>query len=223
MATCRYCGRGGLFRSVDGNGLCADCRRPVALAVSSANRVLTDSLKLAQTGKTLSTRLGRWDLAIEKAEALLEYERKGIPTISPPPSEVLTFAQANRLMAVNEGLEGELQAAESKADLAATPAARLNAFAHAVQAIEDMKRRYKDDTILSAGLDVLERRARARHSEVRLENMLDVARRAQFKGQKAKAIDGYKDVLYELEKDTATDHSAEIASLESLIAELSSG
>ena len=52
--------------------------------------------------------------------------------------------------------------------------------------------------------------------------MLDVARKAQFKGQIAKAIDGYRDVLYELERDPG-EHTSEIAALESLISELRPG
>ncbi len=219
MATCRYCGKGGIFRSVDGNGLCGDCRRPVLLSITSTKRVIDESLKLAQTGKTLSTRLGRWDIIAEKAEHLVEYERRGIPTITPLPSELITFARGQRRTLLRQGLDDALSAAETRAELAATPSARVNAFAKVVEAVQDARRAADGDRELDAQLEAIEIRARARHREVQLENLVDAARKAQFKGQTSKAVDGYRDVLYELRKDP-TSNAREIQALESLIAQL---
>jgi hypothetical protein len=222
MGTCRYCGKGGLFRAVDVNGLCDGCRRPVLLSISSTRRVLDESIKLAQTGKTLSTRLGRWDLIVEKAEHLLEFERRGIPTFDPPPSQLIVIAKRERRAALIAGLQEELASAEGKVELAATPTARVNAFAKTVEAIQEARRSSVGDEELDRELQALEEKARTRRREVQLENMLDVARKAQFKGQIAKAIDGYRDVLYELERDPG-EHTSEIAALESLISELRPG
>jgi len=219
VATCRYCGKSGIFRTVDANGLCDGCRRPVLLSIASTRRVLDESLRLAQTGKTLSTRLGRWDLIAEKAEHLLEYERRGIPTIDPSPSQLIAYAKRERRTILVEGLDEELASAETKAELAATPSARVNAFAKVVEAVQDARRGAGGDDELEAQLAAIETRARTRHREVQLENLLDAARKAQFKGQTAKAINGYRDVLYELKKEPAA-HRPEIESLESLIAEL---
>ena len=222
MATCRYCGRGGLFRSVDGNGLCTDCRRPVLLSIASTARVVTESLKLTQTGKTLVTRIGRWGTVIEHAERLVAFEQRGIPTITPPPTVVVAQAREERKRALVIGLTEDLDAAESRAELASTPTARLNAFEKVIHLAEQYQRDFSGDEPLRLELAAFEARARNRHHEVRLENMLDVAKKAEFKGQTSKAIDAYRDVLYELQRGLSVgeNRAAEIVALERLIAEL---
>lgn len=56
-----------------------------------------------------------------------------------------------------------------------------------------------------------------------LDSMLDAARKAEFKGQKAKAIDQYQEALYFITTDKVddTDQQGQIAEIETKIAQLS--
>ena len=222
MATCRWCAQGGIFRAVDRNGLCSNCARPVLLSIQSISRVVDESLRLARTGKTLSTRLSRWQIVIERAENLVEYEERGISTITPLPSQLIVAAKLELARAASEGLREEMRSAESKAGLAATAAARLNAIAKVVQLAEQVNREYGDVDGVEDAVDEIEKQARRRHREVQLENLVDAANKAKFKGQTRKAIDGYREVLYLLKNDEVPDdnQAAEIAALEELVAEL---
>ena len=103
MAQCKMCGRKGFLLSVDANGLCQSCNPLVVGDVQQRSRIINDCTKLVDKSKNRDTRLSRCNLLIEHAQALLEYEHKGIPTISPSPSQLLSQYAAIRAQLVGEG------------------------------------------------------------------------------------------------------------------------
>jgi len=90
MAQCKMCGRKGFLLSVSANGLCKSCDQIVVMDVQQRGRIINDCMKLIDKSKNIKTRLSRCDLLIEHAQALLEYEHKGIPTVNPSPSQLLS-------------------------------------------------------------------------------------------------------------------------------------
>jgi hypothetical protein len=90
MGQCKFCGRKGFFLSVDSNGLCGNCAPHIVNDITQRSRIMDDCLRLVHDGKTFETRLTRCDLLFEHLEHLLKYERKGIPTLSPLPSKILS-------------------------------------------------------------------------------------------------------------------------------------
>jgi hypothetical protein len=219
MATCRYCQRGGFFRAVDKSGLCADCQRPVMIAIKSQWRVFQSSLAIATTAKSLSTRLSRWELVLDKAEALLEFERRGIPTTDPPPSRLIESARGDMVEAITEGLQEEISEAESKSRVATTATSRLSPMGRVIAEIERIRRRYDDLPGLDEELVEIEAEARRRYREIQVDALTEAARKAEFMGQKRKAIDGYREALYSLRHDDVPDEeqAREIGELESAI------
>lgn len=122
-----------------------------------------------------------------------------------------------------EGLRQELEAAESKSELSGSGTARLTPLAKVVQQAQQMRRRHgSSDGELESQLAQFEAKVRTRHREIQLENLIDAAKKAQFKGQTKKAIDGYREVLYVLKNDPVPDtqQEHEIAALERLIGDL---
>jgi len=89
MAQCKWCDRKGFFLSTNEFGLCKSCALEVVVDVQNQSRIIGDCIKLVDQSKKFDTRLSRCELLIEKAEALLKYEQKGILTINPPPSNLL--------------------------------------------------------------------------------------------------------------------------------------
>ena len=89
MAQCKMCERKGIFLSVSENGLCKSCESIVVMDIQQRVRIINDCIKLVNESKNMSTQLSRYDLLREHAQVLLNYEHKGIPTISPSPSQFL--------------------------------------------------------------------------------------------------------------------------------------
>jgi len=84
MAQCKMCGRKGFFLSVSKDGLCKSCESIVVMDIQQRGRIINDCIKLVNESKNMNTQLSRYDLLKEHVQALLEYEHKRIPTISPP-------------------------------------------------------------------------------------------------------------------------------------------
>jgi hypothetical protein len=71
-------------------------------------------------------------------------------------------------------------------------------------------------------LQPLEQEARAYMDKARLDNELEKAEKAEFKGQKKKALDAYLDALFLIRKDSIDDakQQKEISQIELKIREL---
>ena len=96
MAQCKMCGRKGFLLSVSAIGLCKSCSPSVVMDIQQRVRIINDCMELIDTSKYMTTRLSRCNLLIEHAQALLEYEHKGIPTVNPSPSQLLSGYAAIR-------------------------------------------------------------------------------------------------------------------------------
>ena len=167
----------------------------------------------------MKTRLSRCDLLVEHAKALLEYERKGIPTVSPYPSQLLTEYTAMRDQIVLEGVTAEVEKALAKAEIASTPSTSINEANKALFKIREGKQELRDQ----AKLNQLEVRVRHFSHEMQLNAHLEAARKAEFKGQKKKALDQYQEALYFLRNDEIDDslQAGKIGEIEAKISELS--
>lgn len=219
MARCKWCNKRGLFLSVDSNGLCRDCEHLV-VEVGSRARVLQDSMRLAHEGKTYGTRISRCELAIEHAEFLLEFEQKGVPTVSPSPSSILREYQDLRTeIKINEASDISKKAFE-KADLATTAKSKERILAAAVLKVREVGQGLEERLYLNS----LERELRKEIHRVTFGGYLDAARKAEFKGNIKKAIDQYQEALFFIQNDNIDDaqQQTEIRSLEAKLEELQS-
>jgi len=166
----------------------------------------------------MKTRLSRCDLLIEHAQALLEYEHNGISTVSPSPSQLLSEYTDMRNQIVLEGVTAEVEKALNKAEIAVTPRTSINEANKALLKIREGKQELRDH----AKLDQLEARVRRFSHETQLNAYLEAARKAEFKGQKKKALEQYQEALYFLKTDEIDDLSQaeEISKIEAKISEL---
>ena len=200
MAECRWCDKRGLFLSVDTNGLCRNCQ-PLIIEIRSVTRVLGDSMRLAHEGKTFGTRLSRCDLAIEHAEHLAKFERKGVPTISPPPSTIVSEYRGFRANLVVEEADTVVEGAFEKAGVASTPKAKERALAAGVLKLRELAQELED----SSRINSLEQRIRQEIHRVTLGGYLEGGRKAEFKGNVRKAIDQYQEAFFFIKNDEIDD------------------
>jgi len=110
MATCKWCGKSMLFLRLSENGLCDTCEIIVISEVVQAHNHINESVDLIQQSSNTDTIVSRFDYIVKLLNSLLKYEKKGITTIIPPPSEFLeTYSPAKRDNYIVYGLEKELE------------------------------------------------------------------------------------------------------------------
>ena len=219
MARCKWCDKRGIFRSVDLNGLCTDCQHLVG-EIQSRARVLEQSMQLADKGKTFGTRLSRCELAIEHAEYLVRFEKKGVPTVSPSPSYILDEFRSLRTQIIVSEAEIVAERAFEKSSLASTANAKERALAAGVLKLREITQGLKKRSLVVP----MEEKLRQEIHRVTLDGHLDAARKAEFKGNIKKAIDQYQEALYFLRNDDIDDaeQQSSIREIEAKLEELSS-
>lgn len=110
MATCKWCGKSKLFLRLSENGLCDTCEIIVISEIVQAAGHINESVDLIQQSSNTDTIVSRFDYIVKLLNSLLKYEKKGITTINPPPSEFLdTYSPAKRDNHIVYGLEKELE------------------------------------------------------------------------------------------------------------------
>lgn len=218
MAKCKLCDRKGFFLSVDSDGLCKDCAYALNIDVTQRGRILNESIELARKGKTFSTRLSRCDLLLEHARCLLKYEGMNIQTISPTPSEILVEYGDYRDKLIIEEACKVADKGKAKAEVAATIASKYNALANSLIKVKDIFKNLSNPTF---GKKV-EKELKFLIHKIKLDGFLDAAKKAEFKGNKKRAIDQYQEALYFIRNDDIPDDQQikEIKEIESKLKEL---
>ena len=175
-------------------------------------------MRLAHEGKTFGTRLSRCELVIEHVEFLLEFEKKDIPTVSPPPSRILRECRTLRTKIIVEEASGITEKAFEKSGLAVTPKSKERALADAILKVREVSRSLEE----RSRVDALEKRIRSAIHRVTLDGYLNAARKAEFKGNTKKVIDQYQEALFFHLNDDIDDEQqqSEIGVLEAKLEEL---
>ena len=218
MAKCALCEKSGWFLKISAEGLCGHCAQAHSLEMGSSLRVIKQSLSIASETKKLDTMLSRFDVAENACRQLLKYEGRGIPSISPPPTEALEKIADARRSSVLSWIERELLAARAKSEAATTPAGKTGGYSKLLEKIN----------MLYAEVDFMEE---IRTTELSVRNELDSVRlkveigraaKLAFRGQKKRACEAYLDALYLLRGDSIPDveQQAEIEEIEAKIKDL---
>ena len=218
MATCCLCNKSGWFMKTSADGLCEVCEATLEMDIEQHGRIITESVKLINTSANLSTRLSRIGVAINSCQALRRYELHGLKTIQTPPSDAISELYQAREAMIIEAINNELIKAKTKSENAATPAGKVSPYSRVIDKIASLYQELDDVTCL----EQLEVETRAEMDKARLKAELEKAEKAEFRGQKKRALTAYLDALFCLTKDTIDDklQKRERALIESKIKEL---
>ncbi len=218
MAKCKNCEKSGLFLSVTENGLCRSCDPIVVIEVQQRLRIINDSRRIVDESKKLETRVGRCDLIIEFAQELYQYEEKGIPTIDPPPSAFVRVYSEKKDEIIVETLEAEAKRAKEKAVLTSSLSTKKGYLTKALLKVREYREKYPNIPDLAR----LEDNLTQDMHRAELDDHLEAARKAEFKGDKKKALDRYYDAVYFLRRDDVKDSLEEdiIGEIERKVKEL---
>lgn len=218
MATCKNCDKSGFFVFVNSSGLCNECSPIITSIINNNFRIISESIELIKKSKNFKTRLSRCDLILNIAEKLLEYENKGIQSIKPAPSEFISMYANIRNEIILESLKSDIEKAENKIRITDKPQSKINEINKTLLKIQDYKKEIKDKTKINK----IEKEFNKTKHEAQLATYLEVAKKAEFKGQNKKALDQYQEALYFLENDKIDDklQKDNIGKIEEKISEL---
>ena len=201
MAKCNYCLKKGFFLSVDKNNLCNECSPSVLSQIENRARIVSESLKLAQTGKTFSTRISRIDVLIDNLDKLQAYEAKNIPTITPTPSLLIQDIRVLRQETITNEINELYTKSVNQAEVAATPTSEYNALSKGFLKVQEILDGYNGE---DRDFEQLLRLKLLMH-KAKIEGYINEARKAEFKGNTKKAIDQYQEALFYIENDDVDD------------------
>lgn len=201
MAQCRYCGRSGWLLSVDSAGLCSQCRPAYELTLSERSRVIEESREIIAASTKLDTRLSRCDVVIDHAKGLLDYQQHGVPTIDPPPSDLIRSMAALKDRLIVDGMRDVVVEAQRKADVAQTVKTKAGALRKALLAVREYGAKASNPGVVRHFEQDLQRRI----ARTELAGYLDEAQKAEFKGNRKKALDQYYEALYFLNHEHASE------------------
>lgn len=93
---CLYCLQRFPESKLGTRGLCGECDAIFQPYLARCVEIIQESKDLIETSPSVQMKISRCEVIIQQCETLREYEIKGIPTIDPPPSEVLELALQKR-------------------------------------------------------------------------------------------------------------------------------
>ena len=97
MAHCLLCDKKGFFLKVTQNGLCHPCDKQVVTETVNMQSAINRCRKVVESSKEKqSVRLSCYDKLMDAVNHLLEFEKRGIPTITPKPSEFISHFTGKR-------------------------------------------------------------------------------------------------------------------------------
>lgn len=201
MGRCKFCDRSGVFFFVNNNELCNDCEGERQRILQYRMRMINDCMKIIENTKKVDTLINRFRFLIENVEVLLIYEKKGITTIDPEPSKLLTQLNLRKDTIFDELIEKETEEAFSKMAVTGTAKSKTNTLSKLLLAIVECKKEMSNTN----HLEQLENSIRYRINDIQLSSYLEEAEKAEFKEQFKKALDKYYEALYFLKHDDIDD------------------
>jgi hypothetical protein len=234
MAECKKCKNSGWLLKIYGPGLCAECAKVFKAEVPQRVRIINDCLKIIKESRNLEIILSRFDLLIQQLIALSVYDQCGIHTIDftvanaseghtgtrmLSPTEFLKEQEPQKDLIILKTMRALVNEAIERSEVAATLTAKVNCLSKALLQV----RRYKNQTSNPEAIASFESKILVLIQKAKFANMLDAANKAEFKGQRSKAVDFYGNVLYFLKNEA--DESLRnqfLSGIEAKIAELSS-
>ena len=219
MGECKLCGNKGIFLRISANGLCRECDVKVVFEIQQKGRIVNDCIRLVNESKNLDTRMSRLDLMIKHLAAIEEYEKKGIPTITPLASELKKKYLAMHDGIIEETIRKQFNEIPTRVVAGQSLTTVDNALVKILLTINEQKQNLLD----KAYLDRLESDVSSYQCKIKANRFIDNAKKAEFKGQIKKALDQYQEALFLLKNDRIDDaaQKEEINQITKKIEELS--
>lgn len=146
MDVCRLCGQAAPDAGTEDAILCPACAAALHGEVERRGRVIDDCRALLLRDATFPTRLAHCDLLLDNARLLLAYEEKGLPTLQPPPSDLLRQYRIQRERIVMEAVTAYTELASLRAEHADSVEAKVDTLVTGLRRLDGLARELSDPT-----------------------------------------------------------------------------
>ncbi|MBA7479449.1 hypothetical protein ES707_14883 [subsurface metagenome] len=196
IGNCVICGESYSSRTsvtVAGKNICSNCYRKMKNVVNSRIKKINGALDEIEKSISLKNNLKNYSKLVESAKELLIYEKKGFDIFKNfTPSQIIAEYEGKKEQIMLDGIRADIDEALKKSKIAATQSAKITPFNKILMLIEE----YKDEIKDKAKLKELELRAKELKYETQVDMFVEDAKKAEFKGDKNKALDKYMEALY---------------------------
>jgi len=126
MATCKYCGKSGIFHRVTKNGMCPNCETFVAQDLKNRQRIYNESKNILEHTENPDIAFLHLKKVKDTLSALMLYEQKGIGIFTPPPSVLHKDIEEKLDTLIFESFERAYGALMLKTSTLKTTSAKIN-------------------------------------------------------------------------------------------------
>ena len=184
--------------------------------------IINNSKDIINKSKTFSTIVSRFNVIFENTEKLKEYALQYPDITEPTPDEMEVFFKNEKENFITSFLLEQADEIYQKAQGLSGAKTKINTINKALLKITEGKKEIERQENLDK-LSNKEKELKLYIHKIQFDEYLDKAKKAEFMGKKAKAIDAYKELLYFLKTDEIDDiqQQEEIKEIEQKISELS--
>jgi len=144
VAQCKWCGRKGIFLSINKSGLCKTCQPIVKAKVYRYGRMIRYSKNIVNNSNEVDERVKHCRYIVNIAQEIVKYEKKGIPTFTPLPSELIRDYTIKHDKIIMESMPEKVKESLTVAEFALTSLNSLNVVSKALKNIRDARGLFKD-------------------------------------------------------------------------------
>lgn len=180
-------------------------KKKVILAQANRNlQIIENSKDIINKSKNFNTILSRFNVIFENIERLKKLEEEYPDVTEPKPSEIEKFYLNEKEKFIKEFLLEEVEGSMKKARDIIGIKTKINIANKAIIKIIEGRKELKEEENMEE-LDEKEREIKVFVHKIQLDDFLEKAKKAEFMGQKIKALNFYKEALYFLQTEEIDD------------------
>jgi tetratricopeptide (TPR) repeat protein len=209
MAKCKYCEKGGWFTTINNAfGLCDTCVQEHGALFLSAMKTAVRAVDTMKTAKKPETIMSKVAVLRQQCEILYRFEQKGVNSIDPPPSQLLSKMKLVEREVVEEAIQSALFNARQKAEDGVTDSAKLGGYTRAIEGLNKLL----DDAQDVADIEMATLGLRHERDGLKAKLLCNKAEVQIAKGKDKKALEYYIEAFMSLKQD-GTDDNAQVEQL----------
>jgi len=210
MPKCNWCEKKGLFLRLNESGTCFICSSSIEMDIKQHAQVITHCMREVEESQNIETRLSGCEQIVEHAKELKVYERKGVATLNPLPSHLITLYTDRQKVIVEENIESEVKKIVNHSAKEAA-SVKIEKAHKVLTNIIEFKERFPH----LQEIEKFENRINHYLYETQLKMYMENASEAESKGLKREALEQYKEALQYLQ-----DKKIEVSDLAKRVREI---
>lgn len=199
-----------------------EAKKLLLMQANQSLQIIEESKNIINKSKNFKTILSRFNVIFENIRMLKKLEIENSDVTDPKPSEIEKFYLREKDKFIKEFVLEEVEINMTKIVDIMTVKTKINIANKAIMRIIEGKKEIKEAENIKELTDK-EKEIKAFIHKIQFDEFLEKAKKAEFMGQKSKALNACKEALYFLQTDKIDDslQKEEIDEIKAKISELS--